>query len=364
MLIITNNIIMKKTFTTLSLLSLTIVAFAQPTLTATNFSPVIGDSQLYYIADSNSVLDNTVGANVIFDYSGLQGFGATQTSRFVNPATTTFASDFPLATYSDTTDGSAVNKRYAQLVGSDSLVNSGLVLNINSFGVTVVKFDANPEITMKFPFNFGDSFTDVYAGQFTNTGTGISTNGNGVVNVVADAWGTLKMPNMADITSVIRVVQIDTITTDTIILPPPFPPILPLRLAGKIISYYKPSLSKFALLSFVEGNNAGQTTRTVISQFPLPTVSIKELENEIGLTLFPNPTNNKNATLQFNLTKTQSVEVAILNQLGQKVVTIFSGTLASGSNRFEIDTHKLSKGIYFVNMNINSQLITKKLVVQ
>lgn len=355
---------MKKIYTSLFLLSSTLFAFAQPTLTAINFSPVVGDNQLYYIADSNSVLDNTVGANVIFDYSQLKGFGLTQTSHFVNPATTTYASDFPLATYSDTTDGSAINKRYAQLVGADSLVNSGLVLNINSFGVTIVKFNFDPEITMKFPFNFGNSYTDNYAGQFRSVSNGVTTNGNGVVTVNADAWGTLKLPNIADITGVLRVVQIDTLTTDTIFLPAPFPPILPLKLSGKIISYYKPSLSKFALLSFVEGNNAGQTTRTVISQFPLPTVSIKELEAKIGLELYPNPTNTTLATLKFDLTKAQAVDITLLNQLGQQVKKVFNGTLPAGNNSVEIKTNELPKGIYFINLLLNNQLVTKKLIVQ
>ena len=51
---------------------------AQPTLTSSNFSPAIGDAQLYYIADSSTVINTTTGANVTFDYSGLQGYAQTQ----------------------------------------------------------------------------------------------------------------------------------------------------------------------------------------------------------------------------------------------------------------------------------------------
>lgn len=356
---------MKKIFTSLFLLSVGTTIIAQPVLTSTNFVPLVGDNQLYHIADTNSVLDNTIGAGVIFDYSGLQGLGFSQTSYFVNPTTTTYASDFPFATYADTTDGAPVNKRYAQLVGTDSLINSGFVLNINTFGVTVVKFNIDPEITMKFPFNYGDSFTDNYAGQFTAVATSITTNGNGSVNVIADAWGTLRLPNIADITGVIRVVQIDTLTTDTILLPPPFPPILPLTLSGKVVSYYKPSLSKFPLLSFVDGNNAGQTTRTVISQYPLPPVSINELDNEFALELFPNPTNSNVTSIRFNSkAASQVVEINLLNQLGQQVKSVFKGNVKSGVNTIQIETSDLSKGIYFVHLKIENQVITKKLIVQ
>ncbi|MBW6483082.1 MAG: T9SS type A sorting domain-containing protein [Vicingaceae bacterium] len=356
---------MKKIYSSLFLFTMGIVMYAQPVLTSANFAPVVGDNQLYHVGDTNSVLDNTIGANVLFDYSGLQGLGISQTSYFVNPSTTTYASDFPFATYADTTDGAPVNKRYAQLVGADSLVNSGLVLNINSFGVTIVKFNFDPEITMKFPFNFGDSFTDNYAGQFTSVSTSVTTNGNGTVDVIADAWGTLRMPNIADITGVLRVVQIDTLTTDTVFLPPPFPPILPLTLSGKVVSYYKPSISKFPLLSFIDGNNAGQTTRTVISQYPLPPVSVNELENNYAFELFPNPTNTSLTTLRFDATKaSQGVEITILNQLGQQVKSVFNGAVSNGKNSIQIETSALPKGIYFVKVKIENQSFTKKLIVQ
>lgn len=355
---------MKKIYFLSFIVLSTLISFAQPTLTSTNFSPAIGDTQLYYIADISSNLDTSIGANVLFDYSGLLGTGLTQTTRFVSPTSTTFGSDFISSSYSDTTDGIAVNKRYAQVVGLDSIINTGLVLDVNNFGVTLVKFNVDPEKTMVFPFMFGDSFVDTYAGQFTSIANNITTNGNGVVEMSADAWGTLRMPNIADITGVLRVVQTDSIITDIINLPPPFPPILPITVTSKIISYYKPSLSKFALLSFIEGNSAGQVSRNVISQFFLPAVSVKELENEISLNLFPNPTNRNISTLRFNLKNATNIEIYILNQLGQQVKTVVKGILPSGLNNVVIAANELPKGIYFVNLFIDNQLITKKLIVQ
>lgn len=354
---------MKKIYLFIIGSALTFVAFAQPTLTSTNHAPLVGENQLYYIADSNSVIDNTIGANVTFDYSMLKGYGMTQTSYYVNPTTTTYSSNFPTATYADTTLGSPENKRYGQLVSTDSLVNNGMVLDINTFGVTIVEF-FDPEKTMTYPFTYGGSFADVFSGQFTAVDYNTTTNGSGTVEVNADAWGTLLLPNSVSIPNVLRVVQYDSLVTDTIHLPFPLPAILPITIKGNIINYFEPSISKFPLLSIIDADISGNATRTVISQYPMPMVGINELENKFNLSVYPNPIANENATLTFELTTNEKVEVTILNQLGQQLKNVFTGNMQPGINTLTIETANLSKGVYFVNTLIGEQKITKKLIVQ
>lgn len=343
--------------------ALTTAAFAQPTLTSANHAPLIGDSQLYYVADSNSVIDNTTGANVTFDYSNLAGYGMTQTSYFVDPSTTTYASYFTASTYADTTLGSPVNKRYGQLVGTDSLVNNGMVLDINTFGTTIVEF-FDPEKTITYPFTYGGSFNDIYSGQFTAVSSNTTTNGSGTVSVNADAWGTLLLPNSVSIPNVLRVVQFDSLVTDTINLPFPLPAILPITIKGNIINYYEPSISKFPLLSIIDADISGNATRTVISQYPMPMVGMNELENKFNLTVYPNPIANENTTLKFELTIAEKVEVTLLNQLGQELKNVFTGNMQPGINTLTIETANLAKGVYFVSTLIGKQKITKKLIVQ
>lgn len=354
---------MKKFYSLIIGTALTSAAYAQPTLTSANHAPSVGDNQLYYVADSNSVIDNTTGANVTFDYSTLAGYGMSQTNYYVNPATTTYASDFPTATYADTTAGSPVNKRYGQLVSTDSLVNNGMVLDINTFGVTIIKY-TDPERTMTYPFVYGNSFNDAFSGQFTAVDYNTTTNGSGTVSVNADAWGTLLLPNSVSIPNVLRVVQFDSLVTDTINLPFPFPAILPITIKGKIINYYEPSVSKYPLLSIIDAEIAGDSSRTVISQYPMPMVGINELENKINLSVYPNPISNENATLTFELTTAEKVEIAILNQLGQEIKNVFASNMQPGMNTLNIETANLAKGIYFISTLIGEQKITKKLIVQ
>ncbi len=354
---------MKKFTFGLLLFANSFVLLSQPILTATNFVPLVGESQLYYIADTNSLLNNTTGANVVFDYSSLKSYGMIQTTRYVDPASTANASDFPTASYADTTDGFPINKRFSQNK-TDSLINVGLVLDINNFGTTLGKYNSDPETIMKFPFAYGNSFSDNYSGSFTATSAPLPTNGNGIVSVIADAWGTLILPGSPNIDSVIRVVTIENFVTDTVFLPPPLPNILPITINGTLISYYKPSLSKFALLSFITADAAGQTNKTVISQYPMPIItSVNELNNDYLIKIYPNPTTGSSVTIVLDLQNNAFVKIDLVNQLGQKIKSIINKNLPKEKSKINLEASLLAKGIYFVNIYIDNKLTVKKLII-
>jgi len=341
---------------------------AQPILTASNFTPSIGDSQLFYIADSNTVVDPTVGANVVFNYGNIQGYGLTQTQYVIDPTTTTYTGDFLSASYADTTGGSPINTNYSKVESTDSLTNIGFVADIPAYGIAVVRYNIDPETTIKFPFNYGDNYTDNYAGVFNVQAQ--NTNGNGTATVIADAWGTLNLPMGISIDSVIRIKTVENLITDTIVLPFPLPTILPVVIHAEYINYYKPSISKFPLLSFINGaytqnSTVLDSTRVLLSQYPMFGVNVNELKpNLIDLNIYPNPTNNETVTLNVELEKNSTLKIELMNKLGQHVQTIFNGNASIGSNKIDIVTHNLPAGIYFVNTTVNGSNFTKKLVVQ
>lgn len=341
---------------------------AQPTLTSTNYVPAVNDNQLYYIADTNSVIDPTIGANVVFSYGGLSGYGMTQNQYIVNPASTTNGSSFPTATYADTSDATASNIRYAQTYGTDSLNNIGFVAQIPGYGTVIAQYDTDEETLMKFPFNYGDNYVDPYAGTFTMQGQNF--NGQGNATVTADAWGELQMPLGVTIDSVLRVKTVEYVITDTIVIT--FPPITlnPFEINATYINYYKPSISKFPLLSYVTGSikqdgNVVDSTNNFISQYPLLNVGVEEInKNLTAFNLFPNPSNNQMVTVDLTVEDNSLLKIDLLNKLGQKVKTIFNGQSSLGRNKFEIDTNNLSAGIYFVNITIDGNSVAKKLVLQ
>lgn len=344
------------------------IAIAQPTLTPTNFIPGIGDNQMYYVADTNSVIDPTVGANVVFNYTGLRGYGMTQNQYIVNASTTTNGGSFPSATYADTSDATAANIRYAQSFAPDSLDNIGFVAQVPGYGTVVAQYDNDPEILMSFPFNYGDSYMDNYSGNFSLLSQ--NTNGAGNATVSADAWGQLQLPLGVTIDSVLRVRTVEYLLTDTIFITLPPITILPVEITGEYINYYKPSLSKFPLLSYVSGvikqnGSVVDSNRTFISQYALPGVGIDEVSNSVSeMNLFPNPTNKETVTLTLDLKKSAMIRVDLMNNIGQHIQSIYNHNTPSGTNKIDITTSDLSPGIYLVNVSIDNAIVTKKLIVQ
>ena len=364
---------MKKIYISLlTILGFSAISIAQPTLTSSNFSLNIGESQLFYVADTNTVINTLTGANVTFDYSALQGYGVTQTQYTLDPATTNFTTVFPSATLADSTEGYPINKNYMQLHSTDSLTKTGIVANIPTYGTVIGKYDANPETTMKFPFNYLDIYFDNYAGEFTvNAAVPVNTPGNGNVTVSADAWGTLLLPNGVSISDVIRIKTTEYLITDAIILPFPFnTTINPITISGVNINYYKPSISKYPLLSIVNGsytqdNAIIDSSSAIISQYPLTLITgIDEVNSISTISLFPNPSKNGTSNLTVSLKESNKVSIELFNSVGQNIATILNKTLPQGVNNIKLNTSKLSAGIYFVNISVNNTLTTKKLIIE
>lgn len=81
---------------------------------------------------------------------------------------------------------------------------------------------------------------------------------------------------------------------------------------------------------------------------------IKSISANDAISIFPNPTSG---VLNINAVETNS-SVEVLNIVGEKV---YSNTLVKGNNT--IDLSNLANGAYFVKMNSNNQVITKKVVL-
>ena len=347
-----------------------VTGIAQPILNQNNFTYNYPDSVVYFIADSVSVLDTTIGADVIFDYTKLRGYGLNQTGYYLNPATTTSASDFPTANMAENTNATPQNFVYT-LSSADSVTNIGFIANITGFGLTTGKYDVDPEAIMRFPFSFGNNYTDNYAGSFSvDAGVPfgvVSTNATGSVSINADAWGKLNFSSTLSFDSVIRVTRIENTVTDSINIGITIPA---LTVTATIINYYKPSVSKAPILSFVDGSYSQggsiiQSNKTVVSQYAIAFVSVEEIKLLNSIELYPNPSANNVTTLILTTEKPTKIKVEILNTLGQPIFKVTEKELVSGKNKIEINTATLSSGIYFVAIEIDGKTKgAKKLVVE
>lgn len=85
-------------------------------------------------------------------------------------------------------------------------------------------------------------------------------------------------------------------------------------------------------------------------------------ESQIGKEIFkiyPNPAQSQ-ITLEFNFTKTQNTLIEIKNILGQTVKTIDNRAFTIGKNKIEIDVSELSKGLYFIQLQSESKIMSTK----
>ena len=348
---------MKKVYSSLLfLLGCSLTMVAQPTLDSANFIPSIGNSQVYFIADSNAVVDPTVGASVTWDYTQLKGYGTQTTLYTIDPATTNYGpSNFPNSNYSDTTLSNGTNVSY--YLGSNADVRSlGYILE-TGLGDAIISYSIDDEVIMQFPFTYNDNISDTYSGALIISGNPNALSGN--VTVQADGHGTLQMPFGQNFTNVLRVKRVESATATT--------PLGTVNINGTMYSYYDPATSKLPILSFVQTNVTGAITlsfNTVQSQVALnPGASINEFKNDLGVEVYPNPASN-NATVSLKLDDNDEVNIKLINELGQDVKTVFAGSLLKGNIKMDVPLNGLDKGIYFVKISTKNSENVQKLIVR
>ncbi|HXU26303.1 MAG TPA: T9SS type A sorting domain-containing protein, partial [Bacteroidia bacterium] len=94
------------------------------------------------------------------------------------------------------------------------------------------------------------------------------------------------------------------------------------------------------------------------------TVGIKNIETEVGLEIYPNPSSS-NVNVVFNLTEKHNISVNVVDMLGRVVETSPSQSYASGETMITIGNKVVYQaGVYFVNIDIDGQHISKKVIIQ
>lgn len=101
---------------------------------------------------------------------------------------------------------------------------------------------------------------------------------------------------------------------------------------------------------------------TVSVPISISDVGVIELEQSIGLNVYPNPTNS-DLTIEMNLSKINDVKMILMNITGQ---IIYSEEIFQliGEYKKQIDLQKYSEGIYNLQIITNEEIINKKIVKQ
>jgi len=84
--------------------------------------------------------------------------------------------------------------------------------------------------------------------------------------------------------------------------------------------------------------------------------------NTLQFSLSENPVKN-NAAVQFTLEETSKVDVSLVTIQGKLIKNLYASGNAVGQVNIDVDVTGVSSGIYLIQLTINNQILTKKILV-
>jgi PKD repeat protein len=110
------------------------------------------------------------------------------------------------------------------------------------------------------------------------------------------------------------------------------------------------------------GNRSNEFTLYVHVKYNYNVItnSVNDLNLEDLLSVNPNPTSG-NVNINVNLPENEVINLAIFNTMGQQVALVKNGKAQNGI--FNVSLANQADGIYYVQMNVQNKIITKKIVL-
>lgn len=337
------------------LLSMSVLAGkAQYTITAAA-SPVVGDTEYTWSADTAGVSTGSAGTGQTWNYTGIviSPTAAVNSNTIVAKTAAPNYTAFPSATVAQEDQGG--NYSFYDYSSSAATIYG------SSDGTVTIVY-SNPETLYTIPFSYGSTSSDTYAGTFTTSS--IPATITGTVNTTGSGTGTLNMPGGKSYTNVLKVKAAlhqvisasavgYTSTTDA-------------------ISYvYISSVSKNAILTVnvstttvASGTNTNTSyDKSVNVNRNLQLTGIQDYAQDMNFSMYPNPAAAE-VSLHFVLTQGENYEMTMYNAMGQSVRSHALGKLSPGIYNETIDLSGLSKGVYYVNLKGTHTSGVQKLIVQ
>lgn len=132
---------------------------------------------------------------------------------------------------------------------------------------------------------------------------------------------------------------------------------------GTKTSNYTFTITSASDIYYVCTNHVSMGMKGMIT---VSSVSVKEQTNQIsGISIFPNPAKNQ-FSVKFNSSENGNVTAKLYSICGQEIESLtvnkefFVGTTTLN---FDLQNH-VPSGVYFVQLNYNSNKITKKLIIE
>jgi hypothetical protein len=324
--------------------TIAIAASGQIKLTYKSQALAIGTSHDFVF--NKEANEGAAGANVLWDFSGLQPVERTLTSHMLSTDSFLQSKEIPQA---NTIIEEFGNHFYFN-VQNDVMEQYGTVS-----GNVITRYD-QPFLKLKFPFTFGDKYTGNYSGVQESANSKVSV--KGTYEVYGDAYGTLILPNSITVENVLRVKQTRTIDNGN----GNSLQEITFRWYSKDVRY--PVLVIIKYVTATSSNVAEVAMYAHAGEHNKSATTIGSVEAFSNLEVFPNPVENQ-LTVSFSLGSASKVSLRIIDETGRSVETLMnSKKLDSGKYNytFSANNKTIKPGLYYLQVVSGKDLFTKKIV--
>jgi hypothetical protein len=324
----------------LALLGFSLKSIAQPTLTAAGCSPVIGTTTTS--VSNAGFAQGAAGANQTWNFGTLGNTGST-TSQFIALGS---APNGALFTNSNLASSSGGAYAFYNST-SNALTLNGIV---SPSGGPVITY-SNGEDGLRFPFTYGNTYTDTWAATFIS---GVAFFRTGSTTVTADGYGTLITPQ-GTFTNALRIHFVQTYHDSSDFAVGDY--------TNDEYFWYKEGIKEALASTFTFTSNfAGQTNTSTGGSYASGTVGIEGNTASLAFVLAPNPAQDV-INIAINDNSLSQIKTRIINQLGQEVASAENVNYLSG-NTMQFDVAHLKNGIYQLQLiNEKGTIETRKFVV-
>lgn len=318
--------------------------YAQPVITATDITPLVGETISYNTDISLEAVyfsgPGPAGAGVTWDFHSMPALGGISSATYMLCSATPFCDSFigsDLAGYSIMTRPTWADTAYFY-VATSSTYNTSL----GSYDYTGSQFNFYKNRGIKMPIVYGDQYMDsgfhkqcaTCPNEFDNTDT-----------LTVDGYGTLILPG-GTVTNVLRIrMAPDTANTH-------------------YQEFYWFSADYHNMLMYMAIQYAFGTDTVVYNNFAYRSVltpsAIHDVDQKIEIKASPNPVAD-HTNISFNLPDATNAMLVLVDATGRVIQTITS--LTQGDNTIPVNTSTLPAGIYLLRLQTVTGSTTQKFTV-
>ena len=289
--------------------------------------------------------EGLAGENITWDFSDLKKTDKTLTSNMFTYSTWDKTGIIPEANIAMEEAGNWFFFKVTSQ-GMDMYGSSNVCGNITRYDKPLAK--------LKYPFQYGDKISGNYSGAIINVNTA-EIKITGTYEIIADAHGTLLLPDGITIKNALRVKQTRTLGTGD----------------QKEITYrwYADGV-RYPLLVMIKYESAQQSSVSVTAlcanakNATAPAPSIAKTEKKLRITsikVMPNPFHGQ-LIVHYTIENAGTVKIDLIDANGKLVKNCVNQTFETGnySNTINLNTDKV--GTYFLRFTAGDEVITKKVV--